>query len=94
VRVGEEHDTVLIESRGTVAFCFGKFKESCVCAYWYQERTIPKGGVKVRDELRDRAASDFYGWFTFQYSLMIVDECSRIVGHGRRPVDGVEKGEG
>ena len=28
-------DTVLIESRGTVAFCFEDFKESCVWMYWY-----------------------------------------------------------
>lgn len=37
-RFVEGPDAVLIESRGTVAFCFANFKESCVCAYWYPTR--------------------------------------------------------
>ena len=35
LRFVEASDTVLIESRGTVAFCFADFKEWCVWTYWY-----------------------------------------------------------
>jgi len=34
-RLAEGPGTVLIESRGTVAFCLTDFKESCVGASWY-----------------------------------------------------------
>jgi hypothetical protein len=40
-RLVEGPDTVLIESRGTVAFCLTNFKESCVGAYWYLFEITP-----------------------------------------------------
>ena len=79
MRVGEERDTVLIESRGTLAFCFGKFKESCVCAYWYC------GAVSGSSDARGQASGVN---FDENDSLMIFDgfdrlRSVRIDGNGR-----------
>jgi hypothetical protein len=50
VKLAEELETVLVESRRTVAFCFEKFKESCagsISLSRYSHGSIAREGLQL-----------------------------------------------